>query len=166
MVTFFAAFTASASFGAAEEKLVDNAGQKIGPWSVTAGSVDLVNAVWQNAEGAQSIDLAGLTPGTITQTVVLTHSGKYTLKFQFAGNTAGAPAIKHMKVTAKAPKWASTLSVSKSFSTTGKSFSSMGWQTGTLTFTAKAGDAVKITFHDTDSATAYGMALDNITLTN
>ena len=141
------------------------AGLKIGPWSVTAGSVDLLNTVWQNAAGTQSIDLAGSKPGTITQTVTLPSSGTYTLGFKFAGNPGGAPVIKHMQVSAMAPTWGARVSKSQAFSTSGKTRHAMGWKSGSLTFAGKAGNVVTITFHDTDTATAYGMALDSVTLT-
>lgn len=134
---------------------------KMGRWAVTSGSVDLLNTYWQNASGVQSIDLAGLAPGTITQTLTL----PYTARFKYAGNPEGLPVKKHMLVTADAPGCGSPVSISKVFDTTNTTISAMGWKSGKLTFSGTAGDVVTLTFQDTDNGTSNGIALDAISMT-
>ena len=74
------------------------AGQKMGPWLVTSGNVGLTTHYWQNAAGAQSLDLAGLTSGAVAQTITLQWTGTYTLQFKYAGNPEGKPIRKHMSL--------------------------------------------------------------------
>ena len=127
-----------------------NAGQKIGPWSVTSGSVDLTTLYWQNAAGSQSLDLAGLTSGAVAQTITLQWTGTYTVHFKYAGNSEGNPIRKHMTLTANAPTWGAPVTLSKTFDTTGHSDASMGWKSGKLTFAGTAGDVVTLSFADTE----------------
>jgi choice-of-anchor C domain-containing protein len=137
-------------------------GQHIGPWDVTQANVDLTTTFWQNADGAQSLDLAGLAPGAVSQTFTLQYTGAYTVKFQYAGNVGGAPVKKHMTVTANSPSWGSPVSVSKVFDTTGLSNANMGWKKGKLLFNGTAGQVITVTFTDTDGPTFYGMVIDAV----
>ncbi|HEU0317982.1 MAG TPA: DUF642 domain-containing protein, partial [Solirubrobacteraceae bacterium] len=62
----------------------------IGPWTVTAGSVDLIGAgYWQAADGVQSVDLDGTTAGTICQTYDASSPGNGAATFQLSHNFAG-----------------------------------------------------------------------------
>jgi choice-of-anchor C domain-containing protein len=138
--------------------------QKFGGWSVTSGSIDLLDLQWQNKAGNQSIDLAGNAPGTITRTMTLPYGGTYTLQFAYASNPDGAPTIKHMAITAYAPTWTFPVSEVKTFTDTGHTINSMGWKIGKMNFIANAGDVVTVTFQDTDVGTAFGMALDAVSM--
>jgi choice-of-anchor C domain-containing protein len=71
------------------------AGSHIGPWTVTAGNVDLSTAgLWQTPEGRQSIDLDGDANGAVATTVTTRPLTTYRITFALAGNPAAAPLIK------------------------------------------------------------------------
>ena len=57
-----------------------NAGNTIGAWTVTGGSVDLIGNYWQAPPtGGHSVDLDGNAAGTISQTFTLA-AGEYNLE--------------------------------------------------------------------------------------
>jgi hypothetical protein len=60
---------------------VFDAGTSIGPWTVSAGSVDLVNGRWAAYDGTQSIDLNACITGAISQTVATTPNTTSTVRF-------------------------------------------------------------------------------------
>jgi len=67
-------------------------GQSIGPWTVTAGSVDLIGpGFWAAADGDQSLDLDGTSAGTVSQTFATTPGTTYTVSYALAGNPARRP---------------------------------------------------------------------------
>ncbi len=78
-------------------------------WTVGPGSVDVVGpgvrpGGWQQVgAGNFSVDLNGLAPGSIDQTITDTAGVHYRLCFYFSGNPdgrpIGAPALKKMQVT-------------------------------------------------------------------
>lgn len=136
-----------------------DAGHRMGPWHVTSGSVGLTTNYWQNVAGAQSVDLAGNSPGAISQTFTLAWPGTYVVRFHYAGNPDGTPVRKHLTVSAGG------VTVRKTFNTTGHSLASMGWKTATLRFTGTQGELVTLSFTDTDhGGTPYGMVLDHVTV--
>jgi choice-of-anchor C domain-containing protein len=76
---------------------------KLGAWTITAGSIDLIGAGWETAaEGKQYIDLngndGGGTAATLTQTLDTTNGRRYRLEFLLAGNPHGDPPVKHLQV--------------------------------------------------------------------
>jgi hypothetical protein len=75
----------------------------LGDWTITAGSVDLIGAGWEDAaEGAQYIDLNGNegdgTAAKLTQTLDTTPGRRYRLEFLLAGNPHGDPPVKNLDV--------------------------------------------------------------------
>ncbi len=136
-----------------------DAGHRMGPWHVTSGSVGLTTNYWQNIAGAQSVDLAGNSPGGISQTFTVAWPGTYAVRFHYAGNPDGTPVRKHLTVSAGG------VSLNKTFNTTGHTLAGMGWKSGTLRFTGTSGELVTLTFTDTDrGGTPYGMVLDDVTV--
>jgi choice-of-anchor C domain-containing protein len=104
-------------------------------WSVTAGSIDYINGYWQAADfatgGTHSVDLNGLSAGTISQQITgLTIGHVYQIDFQLAGNPDGGPVTKIVGVTA------SINSQGYTFDTTGHDKTNMGWVGESFTFTA------------------------------
>lgn len=68
-----------------------NASENIGCWTVTAGQADIVGSFWQQAPSSQcgcglSIDLNGLKPGTVSQTLTTTPGNYYSLSMLLSGN--------------------------------------------------------------------------------
>ncbi|MEV7628324.1 DUF642 domain-containing protein [Actinoplanes sp. NPDC089786] len=74
-----------------------NAGDWIGPWVVSKGSVDVVREnYWDAAHGRQSVDLSGSSAGAITRTYQKLIPGvNYRLSFQVAGNPECGKGLKY-----------------------------------------------------------------------
>ncbi|MFI9329381.1 choice-of-anchor C family protein [Kitasatospora sp. NPDC052868] len=133
------------------------AGQTIGPWRVTAGSVDLIGAgFWQAAEGDQSVDLNGSNSGAVAQTFSTVPGATYTVTYALAGNPAGAPALKTGSALIDGQNFQDF-----SFNTTGKSFTNMGYVGRQFTFQA-TGSATSIGFTSTTANSAYGPVVDDV----
>ena len=127
-------------------------------WAVTQGNIDIVGTYWQQAAGAQSIDLAGQSgSGAIVQSVVTQPGRTYTLSFLYAGNpTCDAP-LKQMHVGYGGQTQLVT------FDTTGRSIEAMGWRRYSLTFTA-TGASTRISFANAGPNRGCGIALDQVDL--
>ncbi len=84
-------------------------GTSFGPWTVTgtgsgpygSAGVDLIGGYWQAPTlGGGSVDLDGLAPGGIEQTINGLSAGKqYTLYFYLSGNPDGSPTTKTVDVS-------------------------------------------------------------------
>lgn len=139
----------------------------IAGWNVTAGSIDYINGYWQAADGTHSVDLNGLSAGTISQEITgLTIGHTYQVTFSLAGNPDGGPVTK-------------TLGVTASISTTPYTFntvlgtptrSNMGWVTEVFNFTAahttELLSFVSSTFTGGggQNDAAFGPAIDNVSI--
>jgi choice-of-anchor C domain-containing protein len=101
-------------------------------WTVSQGSIDYIGTLWQASNGSRSLDLQGLTSGTIQQTFNTTIGATYRVTFDLAGNPIGSPAIKQMRVRTGGS------SADFSFDATGKSATNMGWVSKSWDFTANS----------------------------
>jgi hypothetical protein len=136
-------------------------------WKVDSGSVDIVsNATGTTystkaANGNQSIDLAGLAPGKLTQTVTTAASHRYLLTFAWTATPflgGGSPDIRKMHVVFGG-KTIATLSKTA----VGLSGSSPGFATVTILVTATSASSA-LSFI-CDSAGTLGTMIDNVSLT-
>jgi choice-of-anchor C domain-containing protein len=127
-------------------------------WTVT-GEVDWVgDNYWQAGNGHKSVDLNGLAPGAISQTIATKVNSTYVMAFMFTGNPDEDKGIKTLEVGATG-----TAAQQFSANTTTTSHSAMGWQNGIYTFVAK-GSSTTVTF--TSKATGVsGPVIDNIVIT-
>ncbi|MFF2045321.1 choice-of-anchor C family protein [Kitasatospora sp. NPDC058170] len=133
------------------------AGQTIGPWRVTAGSVDLIGAgFWQAAEGDQSVDLNGGNSGAVAQTFTTVPGASYTVTYALAGNPAGAPALKTGSALIDGQNFQDF-----SFNTTGKTLTNMGYVGRQFTFQA-TGSTTTVAFVSTTPNSAYGPVVDDV----
>jgi choice-of-anchor C domain-containing protein len=128
-------------------------------WNLTAGSVDIIGLPgWAPSEGTRSIDLDGLSAGTLVQTFDTIPSTTYQVSFDLAANFYAGQTIKSVLVTA--PGFSQTYT----FSSTGRTALNMGWQTNTFQFVA-ASSSSALSFASQDVAnSAFGPALDNVTV--
>jgi choice-of-anchor C domain-containing protein len=125
-------------------------------WEVAAGSVDIVGP-WEDADGAQSLDLAGYAPGTIYQDLCTVPGMPYQLSFALAGNPNDPPGIKTMEVW-----WGDQQAAALSFDISGHTGSSMGWTIYEYTLQASSG-TTRLLFKDSNpGASIGGPALDAI----
>jgi hypothetical protein len=83
-------------------------GTMMGPWAVssvgggsTADAVDLIGGYWNSPTGGLtgSVDLDGISPGIISQTVTPTQSGLYDVTFDLSANPDGGETQKSLLVT-------------------------------------------------------------------
>ena len=130
-------------------------------WTVSSGDIEIItSAYWQPHGGNQSIDLNGVTPGTIFQDLLTEAGATYQLSFWLAGNP-DAPGPKSLNVL-----WGGTNVGPFTFAQVGTSRASMGWVnlvTGPLTATS---GTTRLTFQSTTTATpSGGPALDDVGVT-
>ncbi|MHB1223973.1 MAG: choice-of-anchor C family protein [Gemmatimonadaceae bacterium] len=135
----------------------------IAGWTLSSGSVDLINDYWTPAEGNQSLDMSGLNAGTIFQDFTLGQAGSYNLFFAMAGNTDGGNLIKTMQVS-----FGLTGGVMQTqtftFDATGKSHTNMGWVNNQMLVDAtQAGSSYRVEFTSLDF-NATGAALDAVSI--
>lgn len=125
-------------------------------WLVNAGSVDQVFE-WTAGEGIYSIDLDGLSPGSIQQVVTTSPGRSYDLGFLLAANP-GAGAIVSVRVTAGPAQQTFT------FNPSGHTNGNMGWTRLHLTFVAQT-NPTTIEFQSMDTpGSSTGPALDDVIL--
>jgi choice-of-anchor C domain-containing protein len=129
-------------------------------WTVTGGTIDWINTYWVPSDGSFSVDMDGVSAGTLTASTPLSTSigQKYRLSFDMAGNPDNLPVVKQLDVQV-----GSFPSQSFFFDTTGKSHGSMGWTTFTYDFTANStSTSLSFASIDPSSFAAFGAALDNV----
>ncbi|SRR6266567_5361389 len=134
-------------------------------WSVDAGNVDYIGTYWQSSDGTRNIDMNGLTPGTISQTVPTVVGGVYTVTFDLSGNPDSrplgdpyySPSNKQLAVSATG-----TLAQVFSYDTSveGNTRADMRWKPESYTFVA-TGAQTTLTFASAIPG-AFGPALDNV----
>ncbi|MGE0273181.1 MAG: choice-of-anchor C family protein [Alphaproteobacteria bacterium] len=127
----------------------------IAGWTVTGHSVDYLSTLWQNADGAYSLDLSGWDAGGIEQSFATTAGVTYTVTFQMAANTH-ATTVRTMEVSAAG------VTAQYTADPTGHSVSDMGWTAQTFTFTA-TGAQTTLSFRSLDAG-ADGPTLDDVRL--
>jgi choice-of-anchor C domain-containing protein len=132
-----------------------------------ANAVDYIGTYWQPANGSRSLDLNGLSPGSISQTFDVVNGQAYRVTFDLAGNPAGGPDLKTLGSSANL-----TLFSPPPFDVSNTSLSDMGWKVYSFDFTA-TGNTETLTFASTTTAFsgndaypfAFGPALDNVSVT-
>jgi choice-of-anchor C domain-containing protein len=126
-------------------------------WDLTAGSVDIIGLPgWSPSEGTRSIDLDGLSAGTLAQTFDTILGTTYQVSFDLAANFYAGQTTKSVLVTA--PGFSQTYT----FNSTGRTALNMGWQTNAFQFVA-ASSSSTLSFASQDVAnSAFGPALDNV----
>ncbi|MFJ9776271.1 choice-of-anchor C family protein [Kitasatospora sp. NPDC101157] len=132
------------------------AGQSIGPWRVTGGSVDLIGAgMWQAAEGDQSLDLNGASAGTIAQTFTTVPGATYSVTYALAGNPGGGPAVRTGKALIDGQDFQDF-----SFDVTGRTMAAMGYVGRQFSFVAQ-NSSTTLSFASTVGG-PFGPVLDNV----
>ncbi len=129
----------------------------ISGWTVTAGSIDWIGTTWQAFDGNNSLDMNGVSAGTIISDAFTTTIGEqYSVTFAIAGNLAGGTTVKHIDLSING------VSFLFSFDTSGKSFSDMGWAIATTDFVA-VDTTTQLQFSGSIADGQYwGAALDDV----
>jgi choice-of-anchor C domain-containing protein len=137
------------------------AGSRIGPWTVTAGDVDLATTkLWQVPEGRQNLDLDGDANGAVSTTVAARPLTTYRVTFALAGNPAAGPRIKsgEVRVNGK-PVQRFT------FDTSLTSLSRMGFTTRTA-YVFSLSDRLTLQFASTTQPAGWGPVIDDVRVSN
>lgn len=145
----------------------------INGWSITAGSADWIyKGVWQPSDGDYSIDMSGLSAGTLESDYFSTVAGQtYQVTFDMAGNFANQvlenSRSKGMHVAvgdASQDFWYSTpYPDSYAADPIASMYPNMHWQTQTLHFMATSSQT-RLVFTSHENS-AYGAVLDNVSIT-
>ncbi len=127
-------------------------------WTIT-GQIDYIGTYWQASDGNRSMDLSGLSAGSIQQDIDTTPGITYIVTFDMAGNPGGLPTLKQLVLEAVGVD-----AHAFDFDITGCTTSNMGWETMQWSFVANA-TTTTLKFTSLVGDTGWGPALDNITLT-
>jgi choice-of-anchor C domain-containing protein len=132
-------------------------GSRIGPWTVTAGTVDLSTSdLWQTPAGRQTLDLDGDTNGTISTTIPARPLTGYRVTYTLAANPAGAPLRKTGEVRVNG-----RTAQRFTFDTSLTSLSKMAYTTRTL-YTFTRSSQLRLDFASTTTPAGYGPVLDDV----
>ena len=174
-----------AGWGSASTNLIENGGfetpvlapgegrtlaagdSSMAPWVITAGSVDVIqNGYWPAYKGINSIDLAGVASGTISQPFATTPRAEYALSFAYASNADAVDVLHqaftasgHVTVTGAATVLDATVSHS------GSSRADMGYQLYRGLFAADSSSAT-LQFQDVSNFDTHGLVLDEVSVSS
>lgn len=139
-------------------KTLDPGATDIFGWTIT-GQIDYIGTYWQASDGNRSLDLSGLSAGSIQQDIDTTVGMTYIVTFDMAGNPDGLPTLKQLVLEAVGVD-----AHAFDFDITGYTTSNMGWETKQWSFVANAATTT-LKFTSLVGDTGWGPALDNITVT-
>jgi choice-of-anchor C domain-containing protein len=143
---------------AAPFQQLDAPNSDIDGWTVDAGSVDWIKSYWTAADGEMSIDMSGASAGAISQTFDTTIGNTYTVSFWMSGNPDDqANTIKDLDVSATG----GTVT-SYTYDVAGNARDNMNWTEETYTFLATS--ATTTLSFVSQTATAFGPAIDNVSV--
>ncbi len=127
-------------------------------WTIT-GQLDYIGTYWQASDGSRSLDLSGLSAGSIQQDIDTIAGYTYIVNFDMAGNPDGDPTLKQLVLEAVGVD-----AHAFNFDITGHTKSDMGWQTMQWSFIANA-TTTTLKFTSLVGDTGWGPALDNVSIT-
>lgn len=143
--------------------------ERIAPWQITKGNIELIGGYWQHDSGKNSIDLIGTSTniGEISQTFDTEQGKRYKVKFSLSGNPyCSSPKIKYLDVRVLNSN-IEPLIYAYDISEHKNSLSNMKWQQKEFTFVANE-DSATIIFngsHDPAMISNCGPALDSVSVT-
>ena len=128
-------------------------------WSITGGSVDWIDGLWQPSDGDKSLDMNGSAAGTIISDPFATTPGtQYKVTFDMAGNPAGGTDEKHLIFSLSNGDSENTFT----FDTSGRNYIDMGWKQMSCSFLATESTS-ELRFSGVASdGSFYGAAIDNV----
>lgn len=140
------------------------AGKGMTGWTINSGSIDIIHGGWTSHSGDQSIDLAGINKGKISQTIATADlTGTYDLQFWLAGNpyTQG----KKVLIVYWDGNEVTPTTGSLTFDTTGKSYTEMGWTLVTISGLKATKTTTELVFEQgATNDQRCGVVLDDISV--
>ncbi|MBI3342508.1 DUF642 domain-containing protein, partial [Candidatus Curtissbacteria bacterium] len=70
---------------------VNPGGTNITGWNVDSGNVDYIGTYWPASNGVRSVDMNGLTAGSISQSLTTVVGATYNVTFDLSGNPDSRP---------------------------------------------------------------------------
>lgn len=132
----------------------------ISGWTVESGSVDYINGYWLAQSGLRSIDLAGNSPGTISQVFDTVVGQLYSVNYFLSGNPDGGSESKFGVVSAVN---GSIINSATFEGIQGSSRTDMNYLPWNFSFTA-TGTTTKLSFASRSDAGAFGAVLDSVSV--
>jgi choice-of-anchor C domain-containing protein len=129
-------------------------------WTVSSGSIDLINGYWEAQEGTHSVDLAGNSPGSISQTFDTIIGQLYSVDYFLSGNPDGGDIAKLGVVSAIDGGIVQSATFLGLQGTSRQDMNYIGYN---FTFTA-TGAATTLSFASDTSEGAFGAALDAVSV--
>ena len=133
-------------------------------WTIAGGSIDYIGTYWNASAGVRSIDLNGMSSGTLQQTFATTPGESYLLTFDLSGNPDGGNPIKTLTVTdgifAQMFMFDTTANGGATIGINGN----MRWQPQSFQFTASSASTTLSFIGDPNNG-PFGPALDNVSVT-
>lgn len=126
-------------------------------WTVGSGSVDYIGSYWAAQDGNRSVDLAGNSLGTISQSISTTALQSYTVNFWASRNPDGGAALR----TGTISFGGTTLPFQYS---SANSLGAMNWQLYSYNFVANGASTLLSFAADASAGCCYGPALDNVSM--
>lgn len=127
-------------------------------WTVTGGSIDYIGSYWMAQDGSRSIDLAGTSLGTLTQTLTDTIVGqRYAVDFWVSKNPDGGAATRTGTFSAGGQTFNFSYAVPNSRT-------NMNWQLETFEFIASSTMTDLSFAADASAGCCFGPALDNVSI--
>lgn len=130
--------------------------QTLTDWAIESGSVDVIDSIWQAADGLQMLDMNGNSPAVISQSLLTEAGSDYQVIFDLSKNTDAAIANETASVRVTAGSFSSDHHVTDTVTA-----SDMKWSQQHASFTANA-DTTLLRFISTAPEGASGPALDNV----
>lgn len=144
-------------------------GDTFSAWTVTgSGSgpygkagVDLIGGYWAAPTlGGGSVDLDGLAPGGITQSIANLAAGSYALSFYLSGNPDGGPLSKAVEVTIGNVVKAFTYTITGANSST-----NMLYELKTVNFTLNSAATIPLSFRSLDGdGSPFGAVIGDVSI--
>ena len=127
-------------------------------WSVTSGSVDYIGSYWKAQDGNRSIDLAGVSLGTLQQTISNLVIGQtYLLQFWSSKNPDNGAPIRTGTVNFGDGPMTFAYAASNSLA-------NMQWQLNSYWFVADSTSTLLSFAADATAGCCFGPALDNVSI--
>lgn len=134
-------------------------GTNITGWDVTAGTVDYIGTYWQGqgTGGGRSVDLAGVSLGTLSQTFTTVLGQSYAVTYWVSKNPDGGAATRTGSISAGANNGTFSYSAATTLG-------NMNWAQQTFVFTA-TGTSTTLSFAaDASADCCFGPALDSVSI--
>jgi choice-of-anchor C domain-containing protein len=135
-----------------------NGSTAITGWEVTGGSIDYIGSYWMAQQGNRSVDLAGSSLGTLSQTLTDTVAGqRYKVNFWVSKNPDGGATTRTGTFTAGGNSFTFSYSLPNNRT-------NMNWTLASYEFFATGSNTVLSFAADASAGCCFGPALDNVSI--